>query len=421
MKRFVILALVSACLLAALSVGPAFAAEKTTITFWHAMGAQLGKTLDSLVAEFNQQSPDVLVKAEYQGNYGALSQKIVGSLVARKPPTLAQVYGNWAAEYISSEELVPVEKFIKGPNGMSQLEVDDIWDGLRAGSTFDGVWYTMPFNKSVYVLVYNKTAFKEAGIANPPSSWQELLTAAKALTVKDGDKVVRYGLGLRPNVDIYACFFFTAGGAWLDGQNKVNVNSQAGVKALQFMADLVNKHKVAYYVPGYIDADFGAGKAAMYLTTSPGLSYTEQSVAGKFDWSAAPVPFMDAKYKATPVAGTDLAIFARASQREQEAAWEFIKWMVEPKQTAKWSIGTSYVPVRKSAQYLDMMKQWFASHPRNEQSLKQLRYIKYDPNIAAWSNIRNDISEAVEKVFLGKATAQEALDAAVLKGNARMK
>ncbi|OPZ63169.1 MAG: hypothetical protein BWY85_01853 [Firmicutes bacterium ADurb.Bin506] len=66
------------------------------------------------------------------------------------------------------------------------------------------------------------------------------------------------------------------------------------------------------------------------------------------------------------------------------------------------------------------MKNWFSEHPREEQSLQQLRYIKYDPNIAAWSTIRNDISEAVEKVFLGKATAKEALDAATVKGNGRL-
>lgn len=407
--------------LASLAIGPQVAAGKTTITFWHAMGAQLGKTLEALVDEFNKQSPDVYVKAEYQGNYGALSQKIVGSLVARKPPTMAQVYGNWADEYISGNELVPIQKFVKGPNGLSQLEIDDIWDGLRAGCMFDGVWYTMPFNKSVYVLVYNETALQEAGIDGPPKSWQELVNTARALTIRDGDKTVRYGFALRPNIDIFACFFFNAGGSWLDSQGKVAVNSPAGVTALQFMADLLNKYKVAYYVPGYIDADFGAGKVAMYLTTSPGLSYTENSVAGKFEWSAAPLPYMDAKFRSTPVAGTDLAIFSRASAAEQDAAWKFIKWLVEPRQTARWAMGTSYIPVRKSAMHLEIMKKWFAEHPRDLQSLQQLRYINYDPNMAAWNNIRGDVSEAVEKVFLGKATPKEALDAAAVKANARLR
>jgi len=334
LKRFAAILLIAAFIVTTLAIGPTLAQQKTTITFWHAMGAQLGKTIDMLVEQFNNENPDVFVKAEYQGNYGALSQKLVGSLVARKPPTVAQVYGNWAAEYITSKELVPVEKFIKGPNGLSTLEIDDIWEGLRAGCVFDGVWYTMPFNKSVYVLVYNETALKEAGIAKPPATWQELLTAARALTVKEGDKIVRYGFGLRPNVDYFACFFFTAGGTWLDAGGKVNVNSPEGTKALQYMADLLSKYKVSYYVPGYLDADFGAGKVAMYLTTSPGLSYTDQSVAGKFEWSAAPLPYMEPKFKATPVAGTDLAIFAKATEKEQQAAWKFVRGRLPNGQSA---------------------------------------------------------------------------------------
>ncbi|MCR4426217.1 MAG: ABC transporter substrate-binding protein [Firmicutes bacterium] len=422
MKRLLILVLASLVMLVACTFGSSVAAQgKTTVTFWHAMGAQLGKTLDSLVAEFNAQHPDIVVKAEYQGNYGALSQKLVGALVARKPPTMAQVYGNWVPEYISGKEVVPIEKFVRGSNGMSQLEIDDIWEGLRAACTFDGVWYTMPFNKSVYVLVYNKTAFQQAGIASPPATWQEFLTAADKLTVREGDKITRYGVGLRPFIDMFACFYFNAGGEWMDAAGKVAVAGPAGVRSLQFMVDLLNKYKVAYYIPGYLDADFGAGKVAMYFTSSPGLSYTDAAVAGKFEWGAAPLPYLEPRYRSTPVAGTDLAIFARASQREQEAAWEFIKWLVEPRQTAKWAIGTSYIPVRKSAVHLDMMREFFQQNPRNEESLKQLRHIKYDPNIAAWNNIRNDISEAVEKAFLGKATPQEALDAAVMKANARLK
>ena len=37
-------------------------------------------------------------------------------------------------------------------------------------------------------------------------------------------------------------------------------------------------------------------------------------MAGKFNWTAVPLPYADPAFKSTPVAGTDLAIFARASQ-----------------------------------------------------------------------------------------------------------
>jgi len=414
--------LVALSLILALALGSAsLAASKVTITFWHAMGAQLGATLEGLVKDFNETHPDIVVKAEYQGNYGALQQKLTGALVAQKPPTVSQVYGNWAAEFITSNALVPIENFVNGPNGMSKLEVDDIYEGLRKASMINGKWYTMPFNKSVYVLVYNKTALDEVGITAPPATWQELLTAANKLTKRnDKGEFIRSGIGLRDNIDLFACFYFASGGEWLDKDGKLAIGGATGQKALQFMVDMLNKYKVAAYMSGYWDADFGAGKTAMYMTSSPGLSYTESAVAGKFEWGVAPLPASDLKYRATPVAGTDLAIYSKSTKAEQDAAWTFVKWMVEPTQTAKWAIGTSYIPVRKSALYLGIMKEYFAKNPKAEQSLKQLNYIKYDPNLAAWNGIRGDISTAVQKAFLAKATVAEALAEAVTVGNKKL-
>lgn len=416
------LMLVALSLILALALGSAsLAASKVTITFWHAMGAQLGATLEGLVKDFNETHPDIVVKAEYQGNYGALQQKLTGALVAQKPPTVSQVYGNWAAEFITSNALVPIENFVNGPNGMSKLEVDDIYEGLRKASMINGKWYTMPFNKSVYVLVYNKTALDEVGITTPPATWQELLMAANKLTKRnDKGEFIRSGIGLRDNIDLFACFYFASGGEWLDKDGKLAIGGATGQKALQFMVDMLNKYKVAAYMSGYWDADFGAGKTAMYMTSSPGLSYTESAVAGKFEWGVAPLPASDLKYRATPVAGTDLAIYSKSTKAEQDAAWTFVKWMVEPTQTAKWAIGTSYIPVRKSALYLGIMKEYFAKNPKAEQSLKQLNYIKYDPNLAAWNGIRGDISTAVQKAFLAKATVAEALAEAVTVGNKKL-
>ncbi|MCK4576265.1 ABC transporter substrate-binding protein, partial [candidate division WOR-3 bacterium] len=35
--------------------------KRTVVTFWHAMGGPLGKTLDSLIVEFNQTHPEIKI------------------------------------------------------------------------------------------------------------------------------------------------------------------------------------------------------------------------------------------------------------------------------------------------------------------------------------------------------------------------
>ncbi len=397
-------------------VAPASAAPKVTITFWHGMGSALGKTIDKLVQEFQKGNPDIIVKAEYQGNYGALNQKIMAALAAKKPPTMAQAYGNWVAEYVKSAAVKPVQEFFAGPDGLSKEEIEDFWPQLRAGCTFDGKMYTLPFNKSVAIYIHNLTALKEAGLA-PPSTWEELLTASKATTVVKDGKITRHGMVLRPNVDYFANLLLTNGGRYLDETGRKAVfNGPEGVEALQFMVDMLHKYKVAYYIPGYADADFGAGKTCGYFASSASYSYTDKAVGDKFEWGIGPIPYK--KGPAAPVAGTDLVMFGSATPEEQEAAWKFMKWLTSPAQTVYWAINTGYIPVRKSALDLKEMKEWMAANPRNAASLNALKFAVTDPNVAEWQDIREIISQAVEEAFLAKVTPKEALDKAVEKVNA---
>lgn len=393
----------------------ALAAEKVTITFWHAMGGPLGDSLNQLVTDFNKTHPNIEVKSQYQGNYNALNQKILAAVAAKKPPTVAQVYSNWTDQLVEAGALTPMEDFISGPNGLTDKEYNDIFPVFRSSNMFDGKFYTMPFNKSLYVMFYNVDAMREKGL-KPPANWKQLLEVAKALTIEKDGKTVRYGFALRPNVDYFALFLFPNGGKWLtDDGKKAAFNSKAGVEALQFMVDLVHKYKVAYYIPGYLDQDFAAGKTAIYFTSTPGRPYAEQAVAGKFKVGIAPIPY--SKTKSTPVAGTDLAIFSAAPKAEQEAAWEFVKFLTNTENTAKWSIDSYYLPVRQSAVESDIMKKYFADDPYNKVGISQLPYAVFDPAKAAWFKIRGYISDAVEKALLLKATPKEALDEAAMKAN----
>ena len=50
-------------------------------------------------------------------------------------------------------------------------------------------------------------------------------------------------------------------------------------------------------------------------------------------------------------------------QAEQEAAWKFIKWLMEPEQQAEWFAGTGYLPVRNSSYDLPAAQEVMAKYP----------------------------------------------------------
>ena len=207
----------------------------------------------------------------------------------------------------------------------SEEEVADIFPILRQENTFDGVMWTMPFNKSLYLLFYNEDLLKQYNL-KVPETWEDLLAASRALTREEGGRTVRYGFVVRPTTDYFLLMLITNGGEFLrPGNREVAFNSEAGVEGLQFLVDLVQKHKVAYVLSAFADADFGASKVAMYYATSPGLAFAKAAVAGRFTIGLAQVPYR--KTRATLLSGTDVAIMAKAAPEQQAAAWKYIKFI----------------------------------------------------------------------------------------------
>ncbi len=67
----------------------------------------------------------------------------------------------------------------------------DNWDlgqidsNIAAYYTVDGKLHSMPFNSSTPILYYNKDIFKNAGVAEVPKNFQDIISLAPKLTKKD--------------------------------------------------------------------------------------------------------------------------------------------------------------------------------------------------------------------------------------------
>ena len=51
-------------------------------------------------------------------------------------------------------------------------------------------------------------------------------------------------------------------------------------------------------------------------------------------------------------------------EAERDAAWKFIRWLMEPEQQAEWFAGSGYLPVRNSAYDLPAAKDIIARYPQ---------------------------------------------------------
>jgi len=392
------------------------------VTFWHAMGGPLGRVLESLVKEFNATHPDIEVVSVSMGTYNALSQKIMAAVAAGKPPVIAQAYENWTVELIISKSIVPVQKFIDGPTGLTPESFADILPVFVENNKWDNVIWSFPFNKSVRALYYNKSLFAESGLDpdRPPATWDDYLNYARKITrdVNGDGRPDIWGTAGQINAWTFGNLLLENGGRFLDPKTDlVAFNGPEGIGALKFMKKLL-ADSVGFIASGFeYQNDFLAGKVGMIEGSTVSVAF----MAGKYNFPLGIAPVPAGKVKGMTIAGTNVVIFAKAKPAEQEAAWQFIKWFTDTEQTAKWAAGTYYVPVRRSAFETDILKQRFDQYPGLRETFGQLDYASFEPKIAGWYAGRRYLDErGIEVVLKGNGDVATALDKAAARANAEI-
>ena len=191
-------------------------------------------------------------------------------------------------------------------------------------------------------------------------------------------------------------------------------NSPEAVHALQFILDLQNKYQV--HPPGptgaafwsQVPQDFIQEKVAMIYSTTGNMTFIRTNA--KFAWNAGFMP-ADKQYGA-PTGGGSFYIFNRTSAARQAAAWTFIHWMTEPQQAARWSIGTGYVPIRKTELSAPAFKDYLKQVPQALTATLQLRVAGEQMTIHDVDEIGLLLVTAIQAAQTGRLTPQAALDQA---------
>jgi sn-glycerol 3-phosphate transport system substrate-binding protein len=110
----------------------------------------------------------------------------------------------------------------------------------------------------------------------------------------------------------------------------------------------------------------------------------------------------------------------KSTPEKQQAAWDFIKWLTETKQSAYWSVQTTYLPVRKSALNEQTMKDFIASTPRFKVALDMIPTGVPGISVAGWADARTFLQDAETAADSLTADPKQALDDAATKTNAAL-
>ncbi len=177
------------------------------------------------------------------------------------------------------------------------------YQSLIPSTMKDGKTYFIRHQVEFRVLMYRQDLFESAGLAGPPKDWDELVEFAKKLTVdKDGDGNIDqwgYAYSADPSgetvLETFGSFLNMAGGKLWNEDGSPAFNSPEGEAALQFMVDLVHKHKVTppgviSYREGPLDDLLIGGTVAMTELDNSLMKRTLDSAPSESVMVTAPIP-----------------------------------------------------------------------------------------------------------------------------------
>lgn len=308
----------------------------TELTFWmQPYGSDPSvqrQAMDKVTEDFEKETG---IKVNYTINdWSSANQKLTLACTGGEAPDVADVFFTNSYVEMSTEDT----GFMEINDIVEELGGEDTW--LAAGkdeACVDGNWYGIPWRFDTRVLLYNTEDFEEAGIANPPKTWDELIETAKKLTKTDSSgNITHAGLAWYSDMGRYDQTWFSmlaqCGGTMMNEDfTEFTFDSEAGKKALQFLSDCINTYNIC---SSSVDASYDAITEFM----SGNVSMVFGVAADQKNSILASAPQMEGKFASAPLptsTGADneknaisfsapIAIFK--TTKNPEAAKEWVKY-----------------------------------------------------------------------------------------------
>jgi len=306
------------------------AADVSFLTHW---APDTVAKLEAAAATYTQAHPDTKITVRAVP-FGDLLTTLRTSGGGAGGATIAGIYDAWLPDLAKDQLVAAVPEAIAADTTAN-------WPaGVIGAASIGGVLYGIPNEIDVYALNYNKKLFAEAGIAEPPKTWDEFLAAAEKLTDKAKGQ---QGFGL---INSWAAgvlhpfsSLLVSNGGDLVVDGKPTLDSEAAKQTFELYEKLI---KSGYSDPAMATADanttgpfldsFVSGKTGMIIMANWWESALKAGMGDNFaDIATAPIPVGPSGDTARSISYSWMTVVnAKASAEEQTAAWDFLDWLNGP-------------------------------------------------------------------------------------------
>lgn len=390
---------------------------KTIIEFWHAMSGANEEALKKAVNSYNESQDKYVVEALFQGSYEESLTKMRSVGGTKDAPAIMQVFEVGTKYMIDSGYIEPIQTFID----QDGYDITQLEKNILNYYTVDEKLYSMPFNSSTPVMLYNKDAFAAAGLdpENPPKTFEEVIAASEKLKTDEmsGFAILLYGWFIEEMIA-------TQGGLYVDGENgrtgevtEAMFNGVEGKRVFDFLKTMNDAGTLGNFGKVWDDirTAFVSGKVAMYLDSSAGIANIVENAP--FEVGASYIPYSEqAERNGVIIGGASLWMMNGISEEEQAGAWDFMKYLQTPEVQANWHVDTGYFAINPAAYDLPVVEERWNKYPQLKVTVDQLQdtipsVATQGALISVFPESRDHVVTAIEELYQG-GDPQQVLDKA---------
>jgi len=300
-----------------------------------------GDSFLRLARLYEEQNPHVTIEL-IEVPFHELDTRLRNMIIGRMPPAMARLVNLGPFQ----NQLVDLSRYL----GMGFA--DNFNDGLRF--IFDGQILGAPMDLTANGIVYNRTLFRQAGVAVPQNAdeiwtWEQWRDAMMRV-VANSDAV--YGLVFDRTAHRFSTLFYQAGASMLTPcLTRSNFNTPQMHRAVSFFKQLHTDGLVPAAV--WLGAEnpnmlFRTGRVAMHFAGSWMLANYKSEIT-EFEWGFTYLP-RDVRRSSVP--GGKYLVALAGTGVEEEAA-RFIEWISRAENNAVFMLENNFISQVRGNESLD--------------------------------------------------------------------
>ncbi|MFE9169019.1 ABC transporter substrate-binding protein [Streptomyces kebangsaanensis] len=397
-----------------------------TLTYWASnQGASIEADKKVLQPELDKFEKRYGIKVKLEVvPWSDLLNRILTATTSGQGPDVLNIGNTWSASLQATGALLPWDARNFDRIGGKDRFVDSALGSTGAEGEDPAA---VPLYSMAYALYYNKQIFADAGITQPPATWDELVADGKRIQAKGKQVLGAEGSNVSENIHHVFVFAKQHGADFFTADGKPDFTDERAVAAVKQYVDLMAKDKVipqgnAEYAQNQSVSDFAKGRTAMLLWQSASANLKSQGMS-EDAYGIAPVPVRSGTPGAgtqvnSMVAGINLAVFKNT--HNLDGATKFVKFMTSDEEQEILNKAYSSIPPVKNAQSDAAFNTPANAALKNTLATSAAAL----PQVADESQFETTVGTAVKELFAdaaaGRAVTTESVKAKLLKAQQQM-